>query len=143
MEIYQNRGYDLLFNEGELSERVLESLPRIKPYLKNSGIILKNLSIHKAKNEEDLLNILFIGDTNRVVCETPLNDVSTRSHCIFTVYLESKVLNSELKTFSKIHLVDLSGSERVGKTHAKNQLLREACSINLSLHYLERVIVCL
>ncbi len=86
--------------------------------MKNSGLILKNLSINKAKDEEDLLNILFIGDTNRVIADTPLNDVSTRSHCIFTIYLESKILNSELKTYSKINLVDLSGSERIGKTHA-------------------------
>ena len=34
---------------------------------------------------EDALNLLFVGDTNRVVCETPSNDASTRSHCIFTV----------------------------------------------------------
>jgi kinesin family protein 6/9 len=45
--------------------------------------ILKNLSVHRAENEEDALNLLFIGDTNRVVSETPKNDASTRSHCIF------------------------------------------------------------
>lgn len=32
-----------------------------------------------------------------------------------------------------------AGSERVGKTNASGQLLREAQSINLSLHYLEQV----
>ena len=47
--------------------------------------VLKNLSVHRAENEEDALNLLFIGDTNRVVSETPKNDASTRSHCIFII----------------------------------------------------------
>ena len=51
--------------------------------------ILKNLSVHRAENEEDALNLLFIGDTNRVVSETPKNDASTRSHCIFIIQIES------------------------------------------------------
>jgi len=44
---------------------------------------------------------------------------------------------------SKLHLVDLAGSERVHKTHAAGQLLTEATNINLSLHYLQQVIVAL
>lgn len=79
--------------------------------MKNEGLILKNISIKKASTVEEMLNILFIGDTNRIVCQTPLNDVSTRSHCIFTVFIESKAPNSDVKSFSKINLVDLSGSE--------------------------------
>ena len=47
--------------------------------------VLKNLSVHRAESEEDALNLLFIGDTNRVVSETPKNDSSTRSHCIFII----------------------------------------------------------
>jgi len=42
-----------------------------------------------------------------------------------------------------VHLVDLSGSERIKLTGVEGQLEREARSINLSLHYLERVIVSL
>ena len=44
---------------------------------------------------------------------------------------------------SKIHLVDLSGSERVTDTKVSGQLFNEATSINLSLHFLEQVIVSL
>lgn len=44
---------------------------------------------------------------------------------------------------SKLSLVDLAGSERVGKSSAEGHLLREARYINLSLHYLEQVIVAL
>ena len=35
---------------------------------------LKNLSIHAAPNEEEALNLLFLGDTNRMIAE-----VSARS----------------------------------------------------------------
>ena len=44
---------------------------------------------------------------------------------------------------SKLHLVDLAGSERVSKTGVLGQQLNEAKCINLSLHYLETVIVAL
>ena len=30
---------------------------------------LKNLSIHTAQNEEEALNLLFLGDTNRMIAE--------------------------------------------------------------------------
>jgi hypothetical protein len=33
---------------------------------------------------------LFQGDTNRRIAETPMNQVSSRSHCIFTVHLEAR-----------------------------------------------------
>jgi kinesin family protein 6/9 len=89
------------------------------------------------------LNLLFIGDTNRVVSETPKNDASTRSHCIFIIMIETKKPNSDVKSVARLHLVDLSGSERIGKTGVTGLLEKEARFINQSLHYLELVIVCL
>ena len=45
---------------------------------------------------------------------------------------------------SKLHLVDLAGSERIKRTGMEGgTLLREAKHINLSLHFLEQVIVAL
>ncbi|MEQ2211704.1 Kinesin- protein 6, partial [Xenoophorus captivus] len=44
---------------------------------------------------------------------------------------------------SKLHLVDLAGSDRVSKTGLDGVLLTEAKYINLSLHYLEQVIIAL
>ena len=42
-----------------------------------------------------------------------LNDLSSRSHTIFTVTLESyDMKNSENITVSKLQLVDLAGSEK-------------------------------
>ena len=36
---------------------------------------LKNLSIHAAKNEEEALNLLFLGDTNRMIAEVTLSGI--------------------------------------------------------------------
>ncbi len=65
LEIYGNQGYDLL--NADHSTKSLQDLPKVQPF-ENEGeqIYLKGLSVHKAKNEEDALNLLFIGDTNRV-----------------------------------------------------------------------------
>lgn len=59
---------------------------------------------------------LFLGDTNRTISETPMNQASSRGHCIFTIMLEARKAGSDMIRRSKLHLVDLAGSERVGKT---------------------------
>ena len=80
---------------------------------------------------------------HQVVAETPMNDASTRSHCLFIIWLECSAYGSDVVRRSKIHLVDLAGSERVSKTGVTGDLMKEAKYINLSLHYLEQVIVAL
>lgn len=84
LEIYNNVGYDLL--DENPNNRKLEDLPKVKVH-KNTegGVEFSNLKNYQVNNEEDMLNLLFIGDTNRVICQTPLNDVSTRSHCMFMI----------------------------------------------------------
>uniref|UniRef100_A0A8C0Z8M8 Kinesin-like protein n=1 Tax=Cyanistes caeruleus TaxID=156563 RepID=A0A8C0Z8M8_CYACU len=109
----------------------------------DQNIHLKNLSLLQATNEEEALNLLFLGDTNRMIAETPMNQASSRSHCIFTIYVSSKEPGSATIRCSKLHLVDLAGSERVAKTGIGGHLLTEAKYINLSLHYLEQVIIAL
>lgn len=136
MEIYNNNGYDLL-NEDHATKSLFD-LPKVKIFESdNEQYMLKNLSMHRTENEEDALNLLFIGDTNRVVSETPKNDASTRSHCIFMILLEAQKNGETVKTVSKLHLVDLSGSERAAKTGIDGKTFNEACHINTSLHYLE------
>ncbi|KAK7142822.1 hypothetical protein R3I94_012239 [Phoxinus phoxinus] len=142
LEIYNEAGYDLLNPQHEAYR--LEDLPRVT-IMEDSdqNIHLKNLSLLQSANEEEALDLLFLGDTNRMIAETPMNEASTRSHCIFTIHLCSKELGSATVRCSKLHLVDLAGSERVGKTGVGGQILTEAKYINLSLHYLEQVIIAL
>ncbi|XP_056151323.1 kinesin-like protein KIF6 [Lampris incognitus] len=142
LEIYNEVGYDLLDPRHEASN--LEDLPKVTIMEDpDQNIHLRNLSLQQAANEEEALSLLFLGDTNRVIAETPMNQASTRSHCIFTVHLCTREPGSATLRRSKLHLVDLAGSERVGKTGVGGQLLTEAKYINLSLHYLEQVIIAL
>ncbi|XP_046497104.1 kinesin-like protein KIF6 isoform X1 [Equus quagga] len=142
LEIYNECGYDLLDPRHEAS--TLEDLPKVTILEDpDQNIHLKNLSLHQATTEEEALNLLFLGDTNRMIAETPMNQASTRSHCIFTIHLSSKEPGSATVRHAKLHLVDLAGSERVAKTGVGGQLLTEAKYINLSLHYLEQVIIAL
>lgn len=78
-----------------------------------------------------------------MIAETPSNPSSSRSHCIFIISVTSRSTSSDVVRRSKLHLVDLAGSERVARTGIGGTLLKEAKYINLSLHYLEQVIVAL
>ncbi|XP_075303978.1 kinesin-like protein KIF6 [Odontesthes bonariensis] len=142
LEIYNEVGYDLLDSRHEASR--LEDLPKVvimeDP---EQNVHLRNLSLQQSANEEEALNLLFLGDTNRMIAETPMNQASTRSHCVFTVHLCRREPGSAILRRSKLHLVDLAGSDRVSKTGLNGQLLTEAKYINLSLHYLEQVIIAL
>lgn len=91
------------------------------------------------------MNYLFEGETSRTVAEHRLNKTSTRSHCIYTIHLESRsrVESSEKVVFSKLNLIDLAGSERTKKTGSEGLTLTEANFINKSLSYLEQVVVAL
>ena len=142
LEIYNNMGYDLLDPDREI--KMLEDLPRVSLLEDSDGNFhLRNLSAHRATNEEEALNLLFLGDTNRTVSETPMNLASSRSHCIFTLYMESRKPGEETVRRSKLNLVDLAGSERSGKTGIEGSVFRESRFINVSLLFLEQVIIAL
>lgn len=55
------------------------------------------------------MNLLFLGDTNRMIAETPMNQASTRSHCIFTIHVTARETGSATIRKAKLHLVDLAG----------------------------------
>ena len=77
-------GYDLLDPTHET--KALEELPRVTLMEDETGSVhFRGLSRHTATSEEEALNLLFLGDTNRAIAETPMNMASSRSHCIFTV----------------------------------------------------------
>lgn len=67
---------------------------------------------------------------------TSSNDVSSRSHAIFLVQVESSpkaksLTNETLK--SKLYMVDLAGSERAAKTQNRGIRMVEGAKINQSL----------
>uniref|UniRef100_H2Z634 Kinesin-like protein n=1 Tax=Ciona savignyi TaxID=51511 RepID=H2Z634_CIOSA len=144
LEIYKEVGYDLL-GEGR-SKSHPDELPRVTP-MKDARkrLNLRNLSVHTVNSEQEALRWFELGNTNRKVAETHLNDASSRSHCVFTIGVTCKKGGNNKTTLTaKVNIVDLAGSERVGKSHIeRSTLLSEARNINLSLHHLQQVIVAL
>ena len=102
------------------------------------GTFVKDLNYINIKDSEDIEKSLNRGNKNRHVGQTSMNDQSSRSHSLFTVYLEIEE-NGRIKS-GKLNLVDLAGSERVGKTNATGQTFDEGKKINLSLTALGSVI---
>ena len=142
VEVYNNQAYDLLDPDHET--KALEDLPKVTLQEDEEGNVrMVNCSVHRSETEEDALSLLFLGDTNRAITETPMNLASSRSHCIFTMTVERRQNGSDLVRRAKVCLVDLAGSERVAKTGVSGQILQEAKYINLSLHSLEKVVVAL
>ncbi|XP_073407266.1 kinesin-like protein KIF9 isoform X1 [Dendrobates tinctorius] len=141
LEIYNETLFDLLSTMPDVSASGTQMTIVDEP----QGVSVKGLSLHHAADEEHALNLLFEGETNRIIGSHTLNKSSSRSHCIFTVHLEShsRTLSDAKYTVSKINLVDLAGSERLGKTRSEGQVLREATYINKSLSFLEQTIVAL
>ncbi|CAH3046499.1 unnamed protein product [Pocillopora meandrina] len=106
---------------------------------------VKGLSIHQANSEEEALNLLFEGETNRIIAQHALNKRSSRSHCVFTIYIEShsRVESNTKYVTSKLNFVDLAGSERLGKTLSVGDTQVEAMYINKSLTFLEQAVIAL
>jgi len=88
-----------------------------------------------------MLDLVKIGCLTRTTAFTLMNQTSSRSHAIFSIYLEQKDLFSESKYLTaKFNLVDLAGSERMKKTGAMGNTLKEGIHINCGLLALGNVI---
>ena len=80
------------------------------------------------------------GHKNRAVGSHDMNAQSSRSHSILCIRLTGTNLHNGDDIAGKLHLIDLAGSERVGKTNAGAQRLKEAQNINKSLSALGDVV---
>ena len=87
---------------------------------KDRGIFIKDITYVVAKGVQPLLDAIELGNKNRHTGATAMNAESSRSHSIFTLYIESSETINGQETFKagKLNLVDLAGSERQSKTKA-------------------------
>ena len=129
VEIYNEEVRDLLVNKSTKLD--IREDPK-------KGVFVKDLTYVTLKDTQDIQKCLDRGNKNRHVGATSMNDQSSRSHSLFTVYLEIEE-NGKIRS-GKLNLVDLAGSERVGKTNATGQTFDEGKKINLSLTALGSVI---
>uniref|UniRef100_A0A1I7XL60 Kinesin-like protein n=1 Tax=Heterorhabditis bacteriophora TaxID=37862 RepID=A0A1I7XL60_HETBA len=103
------------------------------------GVYVAGLSMHVCHDVKSCHDLMEKGFNNRHVGATLMNKDSSRSHSIFTVYVECMTENGSIRT-GKLNLVDLAGSERQSKTGATGDRFKEATKINLSLSALGNVI---
>lgn len=95
------------------------------------------------KSAVEMQSHLKMGKKQRHVGATAMNADSSRSHSIFTIYVECKEAGPQGQQgihVGKLNLVDLAGSERQSKTQASGSRLNEGIKINLSLTALGNVI---
>ncbi|KAK5615401.1 Kinesin-like protein kif3b [Crenichthys baileyi] len=135
LEIYQEEIRDLLSKDQshrlELRERP------------DTGVYVKDLSSFVTKSVREIEHVMNVGNQNRSVGATNMNEHSSRSHAIFVITVECSELGMDGENHirvGKLNLVDLAGSERQTKTGAQGERLKEATKINLSLSALGNVI---
>lgn len=106
------------------------------------GVFLDGVVEETASSARETLEILRKGARNRHIGATSMNLESSRSHSVFSLYIESKTAEGGVCKVrrSQFHFVDLAGSERQKKTEAKGERLKEGCNINRSLSVLGGVI---
>ena len=129
LEIYKETLKDLLGPGSEL---------KIKQD-KRKGIWVEGLTEVCLVCEEEMMEVLTLGESNRTVASTKMNTASSRSHQLFIVELNQKLPNGSEKR-GILNLVDLAGSEKINQTGVTGNKLEEAKKINLSLSALGNVI---
>eukprot|EP00199_Chlamydomonas_sp_CCMP681_P000242 CAMPEP_0119108272 /NCGR_PEP_ID=MMETSP1180-20130426/13561_1 /TAXON_ID=3052 ORGANISM="Chlamydomonas cf sp, Strain CCMP681" /NCGR_SAMPLE_ID=MMETSP1180 /ASSEMBLY_ACC=CAM_ASM_000741 /LENGTH=536 /DNA_ID=CAMNT_0007093869 /DNA_START=67 /DNA_END=1677 /DNA_ORIENTATION=- len=90
--------------------------------------------------------VMAYGSAQRATASHKMNEVSSRSHAIFSISMEQRARSSqsvprELQYLrSRLHLVDLAGSERQKDTGAEGARFVEGVAINKGLSELGNVI---
>ncbi|CAG9331769.1 unnamed protein product [Blepharisma stoltei] len=130
LEIYKEKLKDLLGNNS--ANLKIKEDPR-------KGIYVHGLTEMYVVCEEEIMDVLSLGESNRTVASTKMNSVSSRSHQLFMLEINQKLSNDSEKR-GILNLVDLAGCEKINQTGVTGNKLEEAKKINLSLSALGNVI---
>ncbi|KAK9780350.1 putative Kinesin motor domain-containing protein [Seiridium cardinale] len=134
-EVYNEKLYDLLGEDGSRNEVELRQDPAAKKFYVDSRAT-------RLSSPEEVERMLATAFKNRSVAATKMNRASSRSHCVFTLKLEGVDVDGN-KSEGVLNLIDLAGSERVKESQVEGQNFKEAASINTSLSTLSKVMTAL
>lgn len=136
IELYNEELRDLISPDEDKKVRIYDDANK-------SGTVVQGMEETFIRSTEDGLKVLREGSHRRQVAATKCNDLSSRSHSVFTITLHIKEVSSggdERVRIGKLNLVDLAGSENINRSGAEGKRAREAGMINQSLLTLGRVI---
>ncbi|XP_009110848.1 kinesin-like protein KIN-14H isoform X2 [Brassica rapa] len=136
LEIYNEQVRDLLATNGQTSRLEIRNSSQ-------DGINVPDATLVPVSTTSDVISLMNLGQKNRAVSATAMNDRSSRSHSCLTVHVQGRDLTSGATLRGSMHLVDLAGSERVDKSEVTGDRLKEAQHINKSLSALGDVIASL
>ncbi|WOL19146.1 hypothetical protein Cni_G27943 [Canna indica] len=136
MEIYNEAVRDLLSTDTS-PLRLLDDPER--------GTIVEKLTEETLRDQNHLKELLSLCEAQRQIGETSLNEMSSRSHQILRLTIESCTRefvnrNSSSTLAATVNFVDLAGSERASQALSAGTRLKEGCHINRSLLTLGTVI---
>ncbi|XP_063736554.1 kinesin-like protein kif7 isoform X2 [Eleginops maclovinus] len=142
LEVYKEEFKDLLEVETASKDILIRE--------DKGNIVLCGVKECEVEGLDEVLSLLESGNTARHTGATQMNQNSSRSHTIFTVYMDQRRGASRLygtaansgpqMLSSKFHFVDLAGSERILKTGNTGERLKESIQINSGLLALGNVI---
>ena len=135
LEIYNETVRDLLTPTTKKSREALDI--RLK---QGGGVYVEGALSVDVASMDDVNAAMKRANSNRAVGAHDLNEHSSRSHLVFTISVTGSNAATGVNVSGKLSLIDLAGSERLGKTGATGDRLKEAKNINKSLSALGDVI---
>ncbi|OAA81214.1 kinesin heavy chain [Akanthomyces lecanii RCEF 1005] len=140
IELYNEELRDLLSIEETAKLKIYDDASRKG----HAGTMVQGMEEKHIKDSSEGIRVLQDGSLKRQVAATKCNDLSSRSHTVFTITAYVKKVNEngteDLISAGKLNLVDLAGSENIQRSGAENKRAAEAGLINKSLLTLGRVI---
>lgn len=140
IELYNEELRDLLSVDEGVKLKIYDDNSRRG----HSSTVVQGMEEKHIKTAAEGVKILQEGSLKRQVAATKCNDLSSRSHTVFTITTYVRKPNEHgvdaLVSAGKLNLVDLAGSENIQRSGAENKRAAEAGLINKSLLTLGRVI---
>ena len=147
-QIYNEKVFDLLNSPWQTGNRTQRE--KVDPnrglrirWSKNNTFYVENLFIYECDTAAQVRELFSAGVKNKAMGSHHMNLQSSRSHSVFTLYIESyDTGNPECIIRSELTLVDLAGSEKLTlmSKNPSQKLLQESIEINASLLALGKVI---
>lgn len=141
IELYNEELRDLLTPDENAKLKIFDDLSRKG----HASTIVQGVEERHITTAAEGIKRLQEGSIRRQVAATKCNDLSSRSHTVFTITVQIKRPGGggggeDFISLGKLNLVDLAGSENIQRSGAENKRAAEAGLINKSLLTLGRVI---